>query len=186
MQSNTQLVQWSDGSYTIHVGKTAIAAKIDKLTGDHQLFSRHKNNVLRAEKDLSHRLTVMPPPPSRPITKMAAKAKAGPSKSKTRIVNDDIDPQLARKQQEEIEYQKARIEAKLKEQQFKKRKAPDQLTVGFLEDDDEDGDDNEKALQEELAADRRLLAAKQGLPKAKRRKTQADDEEDDVDMSDDE
>ncbi len=186
MQSNTQLVQWSDGSFTFHVGKTTIPAKVDKITGDHQLFTKHKNNVLRSEKELSHRLTPMPPPSSRPITKLNAKAKAGPSKAKTRIVNDDIDPQLARKQQEEIEYQKARIEAKLREQQFRKRKTPDTLTVGFLEDDDEEGDDNEKALQEELAADRRLLAAKQGLPKAKRRKTQEDGEDEDVDMSDDE
>lgn len=188
MQSNTQLVQWSDGSYALFVGKTAIPIVSETISGEHQLFTKHKNNVLRSEKPFSQRMTLKPLPTSRQRASTAKINKAATGKSKTRIVNDDIDPQLARKQREEIEYQKARIEAKLREQQFKKRKMPDTLTEAFLEDEEEGGEDEERAVHDELAADRRILAAKLGTPKAKRRKThQYDDEEgEDVDMSDDE
>lgn len=184
MQSNTHLVQWSDGSFSFFVGKTPIPAIAETVSGEHQLFSRHKNNVLRSEKQFSERLTLMPPPSARARASAASTAKAKTVSNKTRIVNDDIDPVLARKQAEEVEYQKARIAAKFREAEMKKRKAtPSTLSVAFLE-DDEGEDDDEQALQAELDAERRILAAKQGLPKAKRRKTF--DEDEDVDMSDSE
>lgn len=182
MQSNTHLVQWSDGSFSFFVGKTPIPAIAEAVSGEHQLFTRHKNNVLRSEKQFSERLTLVPPPSARARASVASTAKAKNAPSKTRIVNDDIDPVLARKQAEEVEYQKARIAAKFREAEMKKRKAtPSTLSVAFLE-DDEGEDDDEQALQAELNAEQRILAAKQGLPKAKRRKTF--DEDEDVDMSD--
>lgn len=149
-QSNSRLVRWSDGSYTLFIGKDSFTVNTSSFTDYHHLFVRQRKDVnsesfLHCHGVLSQKLAIQPTTTS--FLKLQAQdsvLKAMDKKRNRQIYTGGLgDPEKDKQAKEKLEQGKIDLR-----QQYARPR--EELSAAYLE-----GSDDKQA-------DARIMAAKRG------------------------
>lgn len=168
LQSNANLITWSDGSKTIAIGSQQFLLIEDAMASKHYVF-RKGDKVQTYEAKVKSVARVQPSSTRDARTKFAlanaaankAVSKRPPSRTMLRCMDDDAEQQEAQAKIESHrkERERARLEAKRRQARERHARPSRPLTVETLE-SDEDDEDAVRQNAERAEASERLMKAK--------------------------
>ena len=139
-QSNARIVNWSDGSMTLHVGSEVLAASSQKLAeGTTQLWARHKGSSLECHAVLPMKLSFRPASIQSSTHKALTEhiAKAHVKERKIKITNTSTDPELAKRDAERSWNEKNRLQSRQAARAMRDRERGPELSADFLDAEDD-------------------------------------------------
>lgn len=174
VESNANIITWSDGSQTLAIGEQQFLLIKDKLASNHYLF-RRGNKIQTLDSEVASVMRAQPASTEAAGAKLAMvtaamKASAHRPKVRTmlRCMNDggEQEEERAKLESARRERERARIQAKRRQARERHIRPVSNrgLTVDVLESNDEDsGDDNMRRLEERVG-ESRLMRAKRAPP----------------------
>lgn len=172
LESNSNLITWSDGSQTLSIGSSQFQLVEDAIASRHFVFQR-------GEKVQTHHSEVCKVARVQPTSVGDARAKlvmanaveraanrGGESKTILRCIDDDAERKKKQAQLDQNRRERERVRIEARKRQLKERQArPSRpLTVEGLESNDEDSaDDHVKRMADHYDANR-LMRAKRAPP----------------------
>lgn len=172
LQSNANLITWSDGSRTLAIGSTQFLLIDDAIASKHVLFREDQEEVLTFEASVKRVVRVQPSSTNDSSTKLAMLtaamrdiSKRSEGRTMMRCMDDRGEQEEAKAKLENMrrERERARLEAKRRQSRERNVRPTRALTVDHLESDDESQEDQVRKIEERFDAER-LMRAKRAAP----------------------
>lgn len=172
LQSNANLITWSDGSRTLAVGSTQFLLIEDAVASKHVLFRENHEDLLTFEARVNKVARVQPSSTSDARTKLAmataamkAISKRPEGRTMLRCMDESGELEEAKAKMESLrrERERARLEARRRQARERNVRPNRTLTVDHLESDDESQEDQVRKMEERFDAER-LMRAKRAAP----------------------
>lgn len=199
LESNANLITWSDGSRTLAIGQTQFLLIDDTPASKHLTFRAQSERLYTCDAGVRKVVRVQPSSTSDARTKLAmatarmrATSKQREGRTMLRCMDDRGEQQEMKAKMENMrkERERARLEAKRRQARERHVRPARALTVDQLESDYESEEDHVKKMEERMDAERLIKAKRAAAPRmrempVKRRKAggrrvvAADDDESD-------
>lgn len=172
LQSNANLIKWSDGSQTLSIGSTQFLMIEDTITSNFEVHHIADDKTCYYASKVNKVARVQPSSTGNPKRRMAGASSAIKEASRIsqgrvmlRCMDDRVEQAEAVAKEESLRKERERIKLEAKRRQVRERnvRATRPLTVDHLESDYESDEDHVRKMEERFDAER-LMRAKRAAP----------------------